>query len=170
MPSLYLVGMMGSGKSVTGKRLAALLGLPFFDLDERIEEKAGRGILQIFEKDGEANFRNLETAVLKEVPSTGSKVIATGGGIVLGRENVEWMRRTGKIIYLKTSLAELWGRLQGKKNRPLLKGTNPRANLERILKEREGLYEKVCDLWVDTDGCTADQTVQKILETLRPLT
>ena len=166
MPNLYLIGMMGSGKSVTGKRLAALLGTEFVDLDDRIKEKARLTIPEIFEQKGEAFFRGEETRILRETAAGDTLVVATGGGIILRPENVAWMHGQGKIIYLETSLEELWTRLKAKKDRPLLKGDDPRKNLERLLNERAELYEKACDFKVDTDGCPADRAARKILKIL----
>src|SRR5688572_7312409 len=104
MNNLYLIGMMGSGKSVTGKKLAEILGTLFIDLDERVQDRTRRKITDIFEKDGEAYFRQQETAALAEVCKEGPAVIATGGGTILSAENVERMKATGKVVFLETSL------------------------------------------------------------------
>lgn len=159
---------MGSGKSVTGKKLASLLNCEFHDLDELIQAKAGKSIREIFENEGESYFRDLESEVVRGAANAPSAVIATGGGTVLRPENVQSMRRSGKIIFLETSLNMLWDRVKNKKDRPLLKGDNPKENLERIYKEREKIYRDVCDFEVNTDGQTAEQVALKIMDVLEP--
>lgn len=162
--NIYLIGMMGSGKTVTGRRLATMLGMDFVDLDQMIEQKTGRSISELFEKESEAYFRDQESVLLKEVSSIGSRVVATGGGAVLQPENVECMRRTGKIVFLKTSLEDLWPRVKDKKDRPLLGKGNPREALAKIYASRAPLYEKAYDFEVNTDGQKAEAVARKILD------
>ena len=164
MANLYLIGMMGSGKSVTGKKLAALLGAGFVDLDEWIQEKTRRRITDLFEKEGEDFFRAQESSVLKEAAGAGPRVVATGGGTILRSENVERMRSTGKIVYLEASPEVLWQRVKEKKDRPLLKSGDPRERLIQIFAERRSLYETACDFRVTTDGESPDAVAKKILE------
>ena len=157
---------MGSGKSVTGEKLAGLLGLGFADLDELIEERAGRSVVEIFEKEGEEYFRNRESEILREIAGTGPQVVATGGGSVLRDENVLRMRETGKILFLETSLPVLWERVKRKKDRPLLKKGDPYENLKRIFDQRAPIYSGVSDLQVNTDSQTAEAVAVKIFELL----
>jgi shikimate kinase len=170
MPNLYLTGMMGSGKSVTGKCLAQYAGYSFVDLDERIQEKLGRSINEIFENEGEGFFREQETAALKETAAAGNCVVATGGGAVLRPENIEMMKRSGKIIFLETSLGVLWERVKTKKDRPLLKGQDPLKNLEKIFSDRRAAYEKSADLKVNSDGKTAEAVAHDIMALLKQTT
>lgn len=165
--NIYLIGMMGSGKSVTGKKLAALLGCSFVDLDQWIEDRHHRSINELFEKEGEVFFRTAEAGILKEACGSGPRVVATGGGTILHPENVERMRATGKIVFLQTSPDMLWERVKHKKDRPLLKGVDPRENLMRIFKDRQSRYEQASDLQINTDGQTAEAVAQKIMEELQ---
>ena len=167
MNNLYLVGMMGSGKSVTGKKLAALLQCGFVDLDQWIEDRYHRSINEIFEKEGEPFFRDAEAGLLKEASGAGPRVVATGGGTVLRRENVTLMRGTGKIVFLETSPDMLWERVKHKKDRPLLKGLDPQGKLRQIFSSRQSFYEQACDFKVNTDGQTAEVVAEKILQELR---
>lgn len=167
MSNIYLIGMMGSGKSVTGKKLAALLGHSFVDLDQWLEARHHRSINEIFEEEGEAFFREAEAVLLKEACIAGPRVVATGGGTVLRRENVDLMRGTGKIIFLETSPDMLWQRVKHKKDRPLLRGTDPEGRLRQIFNHRQALYEQSCDLKVNTDGESAEAVAEKIVEELR---
>lgn len=169
MSNIYLIGMMGSGKTSTGKALAESLGYAFIDLDEALEKKLGRTISEIFKTNGEPFFRGEETRVLEDVSKQGPAVMATGGGIVLRPENVERMKKSGRVIYLKTSLDWLWKRVQKESNRPLLKVEDPRAALEKILNDRRDLYEKAGDLVVMTDGKTPDEVAEEIMFRLKTM-
>ena len=166
MPNIYLIGMMGSGKSVTGKKLAALLGCSFMDLDEVVQKRAGCSITEIFIKKGESHFRDLERELLKEAASKDKHVVATGGGVVLSDENSRKMRGTGKVVYLETSLETLWNRVQAKRERPLLAGDQPKETLKNILSKRKALYEKASDFRVPTDGQTDEAVARQILKEL----
>ncbi len=169
MPNIYLIGMMGSGKSVTGKRLANKLGYGFTDLDERVQQAAGKTISQIFSEQGEASFRDLESRVLKDAAAVEARVVATGGGSILRRANVELMKATGKIIFLQTSPEVLWRRVRDKKDRPLLKDGKPEEKLLEIYAYRQPIYEGACDAKVNTDGKTAQTVADEINEILRQI-
>lgn len=162
MPNIYLTGMMGSGKSVTGKRLAARLGVNFVDIDEKIQERTKKTIPEIFASEGEAYFREQESQILKEITGGGPYVVATGGGAVLNPANVEGMRGSGKIVFLETSLIVLWDRVKNKQDRPLLKGARPQDVLSRIFMERDAIYQNSCHLKVNTDGKTAGAVADEI--------
>ena len=114
MPNLYLIGMMGSGKTVTGRALGALLKRSFLDLDEYLEKKLARSIPDIFETEGEIFFREQETKILNEISKKDLQVIATGGGVILRADNVSRMKNTGRLIYLAASSEMLWQRLKEK--------------------------------------------------------
>ncbi|HOE68219.1 MAG TPA: shikimate kinase [Candidatus Omnitrophota bacterium] len=160
--NIYLTGMMGSGKSVTGKALAALTGYQFTDIDSEIEKQEGRPIVEIFATDGESYFRDVETAVLKKISAEARRVFATGGGIILRDENVDLMKRTGKIILLEATLPVLWERVCRNRDRPLLNTPDPMDALEGIYEVRKARYRATCDHAVMTDGLTAEATAQQI--------
>lgn len=165
--NIYLIGMMGSGKTVTGEVLADLLDYAFVDLDAGIQEKEGRSIPEIFAGSGEPYFRNVESSVLEHFSKKTGQVIATGGGIVLREENVRRMKATGKVVLLKASVESLWQRVRYSKDRPLLNRPDPLGALRQILADRESFYEKACDLSVVTDGKIAEDVAEEILKTLR---
>lgn len=167
MSNIYLVGMMGSGKTETGKCLARMAGSHFVDLDQRIEEDAGTAIAKIFEEKGEPYFRTLETGVLREVVGEELQVVATGGGIVLKPENVHLMQETGRIIFLDASAETLFNRIRGCSNRPLLQTADPRKSLEELLEKRISLYKQSCDVRILTDEKTPDQVAAEIAEKLK---
>ncbi len=133
---IYLIGFMGSGKSFTGRRLAAELGLPFLDLDHYLEEKAGRTIFRIFEEEGEAAFRKMEAAALRETDRFSAAVIACGGGTPCFGDNMEWMNAYGLTIYLETPVELLVERLISETaHRPLLRGLD-RPGLRRYIEDK----------------------------------
>ncbi len=167
MLNIYLTGMMGSGKSVTGWRLASRLGYIFVDLDELIQTRTKKMINEIFASEGEEAFRHQESLVVREVAGETSRVIATGGGTVLKSVNVDLMHQSGKIVFLETSPDMLWERVKGKKDRPLLRGDNPKGNLMRIYADRQPLYENTKDFKVTTDGKTAAAVADEIFQLLK---
>ena len=167
--NIYLVGMMGSGKSVTGKALAALLDAAFVDLDAAIEEEQARAISEIFAEFGEPYFRKLEATILEYFSLQSGQVIATGGGIVLREENVRCMKNTGTVVLLKASAETLWQRVRYSQDRPLLNKPDPLGTLRQILDDREDFYQKACDFAVVTDGKIAEDVAEEIREHLRSM-
>jgi shikimate kinase len=138
--SVYLIGMMGSGKTSTGRPLAKRLGYGFVDADAVIEQAAGCSIAEMFQRDGEPEFRALEKQVLNSISQRHSLVVATGGGVVTQREN--WgLLHSGIVIWLDVVQEQLLKRLQTDKTvRPLLQTADPEAALNELLAERKGLY------------------------------
>jgi shikimate kinase len=163
--NLYLVGMMGSGKSTAGRHLAELLGYRFLDADTSIEQVAGRSIPELFASEGESGFRALEAAVLNQIASWHSLVVATGGGVVTRPENWGQLQQ-GVVIWLDAPDALLLERLSSDPTpRPLLQAEDPAARLAALLAERKPLYAQA-DLHIVQDGRPADQVAAQILETL----
>lgn len=163
--NLYLVGMMGSGKSTAGRHLAELLGYRFLDADSSIEQVAGRSIPEVFASEGEAGFRALEAAVLNQIASWHSLVVATGGGVVTRPDNWGQLHQ-GVVIWLDAPEALLLERLSSDPTpRPLLQADDPAARLMALLAERRPLYAQA-DLHIVQDGRAADQVAVQILEAL----
>ena len=163
--NLYLVGMMGSGKSTAGRHLAEHLGYRFLDADTCLEQVAGRRIPEIFAEEGESGFRDLEAAVLNQIASWHSLVVATGGGVVTRPENWGQLHQ-GVVIWLDAPDALLLERLSSDPTpRPLLQTNDPAARLAALLAERKPLYAQA-DLHIVQDGRTADQVAVQILEAL----
>lgn len=165
--NIYLVGPMGSGKTAVGRDLARALELPFFDSDAEIERRTGVDIAYIFEREGEAGFRRREQDVIRDLTAQSSIVLATGGGVVLDEHNRERLRSTGTVVYLETSVDEQLKRTRRSSARPLLKAENPRATLEKLLGEREALYEGLADIRVDTTGRRVGAVASAIRKRLR---
>jgi shikimate kinase len=157
--------MMGSGKSTAGRHLADLLGYRFLDADTSIEQVAGRSIPELFASEGEAGFRALEAAVLNQIASWHSLVVATGGGVVTRPENWGQLHQ-GVVIWLDAPDALLLERLSSDPTpRPLLQADDPAARLAALLAERKPLYAQA-DLHIVQDGRPADQVAAQILEAL----
>jgi shikimate kinase len=166
--SLYLVGMMGSGKTSTGRPLAERLGYGFVDADAVIEQAAGCTIPEIFEQDGESGFRAIETQVLNAISQRHSLVVATGGGVVT--QSANWgLLHSGIVIWLDVDREQLLKRLRADTTaRPLLQRPDPEAALDALLNERRPLYAEA-DLTVVIDEEPPDVVADGILQLLPSL-
>jgi shikimate kinase len=148
--NIYLVGMMGAGKTTVGKLLARRLKRRFIDADHEIERRCGVRIPVIFDIEGEAGFRSREAQVIAELSALDGIVLATGGGAVLAPENRRLLASRGTVVYLRAMPADLYQRLRHDKNRPLLATADPLARLQELYKQRDPLYLEVADLVVET--------------------
>ncbi len=163
--NIYLVGMMGAGKSAVGRPLAEALGYRFIDADATLTEAAGRPIAEIFSSEGEEAFRALETSVLNGIASWHSLVVATGGGAVTRPENWGHMRQ-GVVVWLDAPEAELLRRLAADPTRrPLLEAPDPTGRLQALLQERRPLYAQA-DLAVVQHGGLPTAVALQVLEAL----
>ena len=166
-PSLFLIGPMGAGKTTVGRRVAAQLGLGFFDLDHEIEERSGATITLIFELEGEAGFRKRETELLNEFSARPGIVLSTGGGAVLAAENRRHLRERGYVVYLETTIEQQLKRLAHDRKRPLLAAPDRRERLARLAAERESLYRQTADLIMPTGfNGSSSATARRLVEEL----
>jgi len=161
--SPILVGLMGSGKSSIGRRLAVSLKLPLIDLDDYIVEQAGRSIPQIFEQDGEAVFRRMETEALHQVVGSHA-VIATGGGVVMSETNRHILKQHPPVIWLKASPEFLAGRIAGDRNRPLIAAGDVLEKLQELAAIRYPLYEQCADFILPRGDMKKTEALQTILD------
>ena len=160
--NLYLIGMMGAGKTTVGRLLASELGYRFLDTDEVITASAKRSINQIFAEDGEAEFRQLESNVLSQISTYTKLTVATGGGIVLKRQNWSYLHQ-GLIVWLDASAELLYNRLKEDTTRPLLQDSNPLLKLRNILEQRESLYA-LADLRITlTESETPEEIAKRVI-------
>ncbi|MUG89151.1 shikimate kinase [Paenibacillus timonensis] len=159
--NIVLIGMMGTGKSTVGSLLAAETGLALVDLDQRIVEEAGRTIPDIFAAEGEAYFRELESAILRSTLQERGIVLATGGGAVLREENRLVMREGGLVVALQATAEEIVARVGEDPARPLLAG-GAKERVIALLEERKDAYA-FAHLTVDTSGKSAEQVSAEIL-------
>ncbi|WP_104544937.1 shikimate kinase [Chroococcidiopsis sp. TS-821] len=162
--NLYLIGMMGTGKTTVGRALANKLGYRFVDTDEIITQVTQQSISQVFATSGEAAFRQIETQVLAKVCAYTHLAIATGGGIVLQRENWSYLHH-GLIVWLDAPTELLYTRLSADETRPLLQGTGDlRSQLETILQQRQPLYSQADLRVIVTSEETPEQLATRILQ------
>ncbi len=156
---------MGTGKTSVGKALSKKLGRELIDLDLRIEAKEKRKIREIFEKEGEAHFRALEKEMVSEIAGKENAVITTGGGAVLDPENITTLRKNGWIVALSARPETIFERVKNSQQRPLLKGGNLLAEIERLLDSRKPFYEN-CDFSFKTDDLLSSEVADHIIELL----
>ena len=164
---IVLVGMMGAGKSTVGRALAKQLDWEFSDTDHIIEISTGVSIPTIFEIEGEDGFRRRENQALVNFEGASHCVLATGGGIILSKENREILRRIGKVVYLKAAAKDLFERTKLDRNRPLLQDPNPEQKIKTLLAIRRPLYESCADLVIETGKQPVSQIVNKICHLLK---
>jgi 3-dehydroquinate synthase len=164
--NIFLVGLMGSGKTTVGRALAKRLNKRFVDSDHEIEARTGASISLIFEIEGEASFRQREAEVIKDLTAQQDIVLATGGGAVLRPENREYLKSRGTVIYLRASVSSILQRTSHDKSRPLLQTADPRKRIEQLSQEREPLYREVADIIIETGRPNVQLQVQAILEQL----
>lgn len=166
--NVYLIGPMGSGKSAVGRYLARHLQLDFYDSDVEIERRTGVDIPYIFEKEGEAGFREREREAITALTQLDRIVIATGGGAILLPENRERLVARGLVVYLKTGIGQQVERTRHGKQRPLLYTDDPEARLRELMTLRAPLYESIAAFTVLTDRrqvrAVADEIVHLLTE------
>jgi shikimate kinase len=160
--NIYLIGMMGCGKTTVGQALAKALNYRFMDTDQLITQVTNQSIPEIFAQSGEAEFRTIESQVLSQLCAYQHLVVATGGGIVLQTMNWSYLRH-GLIVWLDVPVQQLYNRLKGDKTRPLLQESDPLATLQNLFNQRKHLYE-TADLRITVDPADHyQQVMQKIL-------
>lgn len=147
---VFLVGMMGAGKTTVGKKLAKATGRRFIDLDRAIEQTTGVSVATIFEIEGEAGFRQRESQVLLEIAMSDGRVIATGGGVVLDPRNRACLAAAGLVIYLHAPPELLYERTRHDKTRPLLQVEDPLRRIRQLVERRDPLYREVADLVIES--------------------
>jgi shikimate kinase len=157
---------MGAGKTTIGRLLAKQLGREFYDSDVEIERKTGVKIPLIFELEGEDGFRKRETAAIEELSQHDNVIVATGGGAVLLAENRAFLKNSGKVIYLRAKVNDLYQRTRNDKSRPLLQGGNPKQKLEQLYIARDPIYTALADYIVDTGAQSANEITHHIEQML----
>lgn len=161
--NIYLVGLMGAGKTTVGRQLAKRLGRQFYDSDHEIVQRTGVPIPTIFEIEGEEGFRRREMQAIAELTAGVDIVLATGGGVVLNPENRARLHNTGWVVYLNVPPALLFERTRYDRNRPLLRVSDPLAKLEELHRQRDPLYRETAHTIVEGSQLVASGIVQHLL-------
>lgn len=165
--NIFLVGLMGAGKTSVGKLLAKRLGKTFYDCDQEVERATGVEVAVIFEIEGEAGFRAREAKMLADLVKRRNIVLATGGGAVLSAVNRRLLAGNGVVVYLRAATGDLLGRTRHDRARPLLRTADPLVKLEQLTAERDPLYREIADIIIDTGsqsvGALAHKLERKLL-------
>jgi shikimate kinase len=168
MKNIYLTGYRCTGKTSTGQLLSKKLGWDFVDADDMLVKDAEMTVAEIVERFGWDDFRNRESRILKSISRTTRKVVATGGGVILRDENIETMRDTGTVVWLKASVETIAARMvsdvKTDDQRPGLTDKGPVREIEETLEIRLPMYMKAMDFAVNTDGKTLQSICDEILE------
>ncbi|HEY0089779.1 MAG TPA: shikimate kinase [Candidatus Lokiarchaeia archaeon] len=164
--SIALIGFMATGKTSVGKALAEKLGKRFIETDQIIIEDAGKSIPEIFKEDGEIRFREYEIAACKKVSKFTNAIISCGGGVVLNKINIDYLKRNCHIVLLEATAEEIYERAtkDGKETRPIIDNEDPKAEIEKVLKFRRQFYETAAEIVVETTGKDINAIVSEIIQ------
>ncbi len=163
--NVYLIGFMGTGKTVAGKLLAERLGRSFVEMDEEIERREGKKIVDLFSLRGEDYFRKVEKWVLKDMAKKNNLVVSCGGGVVIDPENLKILKETGIVVRLDADYGVIYERTKKHTHRPLLNVADPQAKIKEILDKREPFYRQAHHN-IDTSLISVNRVVEKIVEIL----
>jgi shikimate kinase len=166
---VFLIGLMGAGKTTVGKLLASRLHCDWLDSDKVLEQRCGVSISEIFEHEGELSFRDREQLLLDELTQKPNLVLSTGGGIILREENRLMLSSRGIVVYLKANPHELWLRTRNDKSRPLLQGENARKKIFDLHALRHPLYQKTAHITVSTGSPSVREVVDKVQAAINTL-
>ncbi len=167
LPSVFIVGPMGAGKTTIGRLLAKQLGREFVDSDWYIESQTGADIAWIFAKEGEAGFRERESKAIDELTQQPQIVLATGGGAVMREENREFLHQRGIVVYLNAPVEVQMARTAKDKSRPLLQQPNPKQILQNLYQIRDPLYRQVAHIILPTGHTYPRHMVNQLLQQLQ---
>lgn len=168
MGNVILIGFMGSGKTTVGLRLSYRLRKPVIDTDKEIEREEKRSISDIFATDGEAYFRDKETAYLRKLlKNPGNQIISVGGGLPMREENRELLHKLGQVFYLNAHAKTIYERLKHDTTRPLLQGADPQTKIRQLIGERDAFYRAAADVIVNVDGKDFEQILCEIEQNVK---
>lgn len=165
MENIILTGFMGCGKTTVGIRLSYRMRRPMLDTDKMIEKCEGRSISEIFEADGEAYFRELETECLEKLIQTAhNHIISVGGGLPIREENHALLKELGTVVYLRAKAQTIYERVKHDTTRPLLQGEEPLTKIQALMEKRTSIYEKTADIVIDVDDRDFDDIMDEIIK------
>ena len=161
--NIFLIGFMGAGKSSVARALVEQLHCPLVEMDEQIVKEQGMSINEIFEKYGEDRFREIESQLILALGSRQASVISCGGGVVVRPENTEYMKKSGRIVYLQASPQTVYDRVKNSNDRPMLRGHMNVEYIAQLMEKRRALYEAAAELTVVTDGKSTKEIAGEII-------
>ncbi len=161
--NVFLIGFMGVGKSTMARILAQELQMELIEMDETIESEQGMTINEIFAKQGEAGFRDIESAFIERISQGKRVVVSCGGGAVLRKQNVENMKKSGKIVFLTATPQTIFERVRYSTNRPLLNGNMNVEYIAELMERRRSIYEEAADVVIATDEKSEDMILKELL-------
>lgn len=161
--NIFLVGLMGAGKTTVGRQLAHRLGKQFYDSDQEIEDRTGVRVSVIFDIEGEAGFRAREAETIERLTQKDNVVLATGGGAILNPDNRACLAQRGFVIYLHAQPRDLWQRTRHDQSRPLLRTEDPLATLKAFYEARDPLYRSVAHLVIDTGKQSVSALMRQLI-------
>lgn len=164
--NIFLIGFMGSGKSTIGRFLQKELNMELVEMDARIVEEQGMSINDIFAEKGEDYFRDLESRLVLDLNNEGNTIVSCGGGVVIRPENVENMKKNGKIVFLSATPDTIYERVKNSTERPILNGHMNVEYIAGLMEKRRALYENAADIRIETDGKTRDEICKEIMDKL----
>ncbi len=169
--SIALIGFMATGKTIIGQKLANRLGdnYKFIETDQIIIEDAGKSIPEIFSEDGEIRFREYEIAACKKVSKLNNVVISCGGGVVLNKINIDYLKQNCHVILLQASAEEIYKRAMkdGQEARPVIDKEDPKAEIEKVLSFREPFYEAAAEIIIETTGKNIEDIINEIIQKIK---
>lgn len=164
--NIFLIGFMGSGKSTIARELQGRLHKNLVEMDARIVDEQGMSINDIFAQKGEDYFRDVESQLVLDLNSEGNTIVSCGGGVVIRPQNVENMRKNGRIVYLSATPQTIYQRVKNSTERPILNGNMNVEYIAGLMEKRRSMYEGAADIRVETDGKTRDEICKEIIEKL----
>ena len=162
--NIFLIGFMGAGKSSIAKELSKKLQMSIVEMDQRIVEEQGMSINEIFEKYGEDHFRDIESQLILDLGNTEPVIVSCGGGVVIRPENSQYMKKSGKVVFLTAKPETIFERVRYSKERPILNGNMNVEFIADLMAKRLPLYEAAADVMIHTDGKTVAQIAEEIIE------
>lgn len=167
--NIFLIGFMGCGKSTIAAKLSRMYGMDVIEMDQLIEQREKMTIPEIFEKQGEDYFRELESALLKEIQPNSNQIVSCGGGVVLREQNVTEMKKRGRVVLLKVQPETVLKRVTQNDDRPILRGKKNLQDISELMEKRREKYKKAADIIIETDGKSILEICEMVIEELKEI-
>ena len=163
---IFMIGFMGVGKTSTSRILSKKLGVKENDTDAMIVKQEKKSIAEIFADEGEEYFRKTETGIIDKLAELEPCIVSCGGGMAMRQENVENIKKIGKVVLLTATPETIYSHVKDSTNRPLLNGNMNIPYIKKLMEERAPKYNAAADIVIETDGCTPSQVADKIIDSL----